>query len=301
MPLALDAVPTSVRGIAAGHIQLIAMRHRMLAVAALSGGVSEPRSLEIFWVVLAALIAHFEHGVLSRKDIGARATGAISNATLSRAVRDAERLGLVWTGPSPTDRRSQIIMPDRRAIAYVLAPQRVRRAWAAYFEVLQAALLDDPAAPALHRPVLTAWLARLQRLPASRKAIITGKLQLKAFERSLRILLGFRAPGDFSLAYETFWIVTEANIASTENRGVTQKDLTARASGMFSPATISRAIHNAEAKNFITSTAAKSDNRVRSLLPTDYALRVFWDPIRIDQAWREYMEIFTQIVPMVER
>ena len=272
----------------------------MLAVSALSGGLPGPRALEVFWVVLGAVVAHFEHDALSRKDIAARATGAVSNATLSRAVRDAERLGLVTTRPSPTDGRSQIIMPQRRAIAYALAPQRAGVAWAAYFAILRSAFQDNPATPEVYRPVLEAWLEDLQRLPIARKVIISTKLQLKALERSLHILLGFRAPGDFSLAYETFWIVTEANIASTENRIVTQKDLTARASGMFSPATISRAIHNAETKNWITSVAAQPDNRVRCLLPTDYALSVFWDQVRIDQGWREYMEIFTRVVPVAD-
>ncbi len=301
LPLPLDAIPTSVRGITVGHIQLTAMRHRMLAVNALYEGSPSPRALEVFWIVLGALVAHFEHGALSRKDIAARATGAISNATLSRAVGDAERLGLVTTRPSPTDSRSQIIMPRRRAIAYLLAPQRVRMAWAAYFDILRKAFQDNPATSEVHRPALDAWLENLQRLPTTSKAIITGKLQLKALERSLRILLRFRAPGDFSLAYETFWIVTEADIASIENRIVTQKDLTARASGMFSPATISRAITNAEAKNWITVVAAESDNRVRNLLPTPYALSDFWNQPRIDQGWREYLEIFTQVVPMTDR
>lgn len=290
----LRRVAAADKALAVGRLHRKAMHRRMAVIRRFRDQAHMPRALEAYWVVLAAMVARLEGRPLTQKDLAASGTGAISAATISRAVNDVERHGWIVTAASGTDSRSQVIEPTPRALAFFVSPERVAGSWDDFFAILAAAVAPlqgtDPAA----WPFAEAWLARLDLLPVEAKALATGRLQLTTFERAIRIILRGRAPGDFARAYEGFWVIVETIVAALEGSLLTQKDLTIRARGLTSAATISRVIGELQAHQWVTIEALPTDSRVRVLAPSALALQAFLAVPRVEQAWRACTSIFLQ-------
>ena len=126
-------------------------------------------------------------------------------------------------------------------------------------------------------------------IPPEAKALALGRFHLRALARQWDIIRVVRGRRDIRRALEGFWIVLEALVAHFEARTLTQKDLTARAEGTSSAATISRAIGDIEQEGWIRTIPTPGDHRVRTIQVTEQALGLYL--MRVDSGWDDFWSI----------
>lgn len=295
--LGLDAlVPHRSKALAVGRFHRDVLRRRLEAIRVLCGAAQGARALEMFWIVQSAVVAALDDEDVSQKQLAARVAGSISVSTISRTVQDAEQLGWVQTRPSARDQRIRMIAPSDRATAFFLDPARLAAEWADCQAVLSDLRDQTVRAYPDTGTRLDAWFAALARLTDLDRARITGRLQLTAFDRLLRILVDARGGPDFVRGHEAFWIVLETIVTAVEGGVLTQKDLAARAAGLYSAATLSRVVRNAVARGWVVSRAGH-DGRTRMLEPTSRALEYFFSERQVDSGWHDYVGIFLRAAP----
>ncbi|WP_206030203.1 MarR family transcriptional regulator [Roseomonas sp. AR75] len=88
-----------------------------------------------------------------------------------------------------------------------------------------------------------------------------------------RGMVAIRVAGQPSVrSREVAWCVAEALNASFHGQRLTHKDLAALASGVISPATVTRALDRAELRGLVTRRPAPEDARVLLIAPTAAAV-----------------------------
>jgi hypothetical protein len=248
-------LPHAAKALVVGRLHLSVLHRRMAAIRALCGAEPGARALEMFWVIVNAMSAELEHEDLTQKQLTARVAGAISNATMSRTIHDAERLGWIRTRVSPSDQRSRVITALPAATAYFRDPAWIGAAWDDCLRSLAALREETCRRHPEAADSFDAWLDRLRALADLDRLRVLGHLQLTAFDRFIRILIAARGQADFVRGHEAFWVVVETILAAVEGRVLTQKELTARAAGLYSAPTLSRVVQDAATRGWIVSRA----------------------------------------------
>ena len=126
-------------------------------------------------------------------------------------------------------------------------------------------------------------------IPIDAKALALARFHLAAFARRGAVIRQFRTLREIFRSLEAFWIIQEAILAHFEKRTLTQKDLTARATGTSSAATMSRSIRDVAREGWIVIETDKSDTRVRTIHATSRALEYYLS--RVDDGWDEFWSI----------
>jgi DNA-binding HxlR family transcriptional regulator len=102
------------------------------------------------------------------------------------------------------------------------------------------------------------------------RAAALGEMYALAQRRSM---VAIRVVGQPSVrSREVTWCVAEALNAAFNGRRLTHKDLVALASGVISPATLTRALDRAEHRGLVTRRTAPEDARVVLIEPTEVAV-----------------------------
>jgi DNA-binding transcriptional ArsR family regulator len=102
------------------------------------------------------------------------------------------------------------------------------------------------------------------------RAAALGEMYALAQRRSM---VAIRVVGQPSVrSREVTWCVAEALNAAFNGRRLTHKDLVALASGVISPATLTRALDRAEHRGLVTRRTAREDGRVVLIEPTAAAV-----------------------------
>lgn len=289
---ALAAITDQEKAEFAGRMHLLAMRHRHRVIRKVRQAGEVSRGTEMSWVVLGALLGFLERRVVTQKSLAAAMAGALSPPTLSRAIRDAVNEGWLTTRVHPDDVRLRVIEVSEQAIHSFVRDSVVAASWEYHTQPLRTLrdqlLANRPA----HGRVFGTWLAERDRWPVHDKALIVTRLHVTTFERLVSLILAHRRPGDFTRAYETLWIILEAILVRLDGDVLTQKQLVAAANGLFSPATISRAVHECTEKQWIVSARSEHDSRVLQILPADRALAYFYNPTQVASAWQAYFSLF---------
>lgn len=289
---ALAAITDTEKAVFAGRMHLLAMRHRHHVIRKVRQPGEVSRGTEMSWVVLSALLGFLERRVVTQKSLAAAMAGALSPPTLSRAIRDAVNEGWITTRVHPDDVRLRVIEVSEQSVHSFVRDSVIVASWDYHTQPLRDLrdqLLVDRSA---HGRVFGAWLAERDRWPVQDKALTVTRLHAKTFERLVSLILAHRQPGDFTRAYETLWIILEAILARIDGNAVTQKQLVAAADGLFSSATISRAVHECTEKQWVVSARSERDSRVLQILPADRALAYFYHPPQVASAWQDYFSLF---------
>lgn len=100
------------RAVVAAHAGMMRRQFALLA----SGRVPVVRGLEMIWCFLEAVLAAQRGARLTQKDLYALCSGAMSMATLSRAVADGVKRGYLAQRPAPEDSRVKLIEPTARGL-----------------------------------------------------------------------------------------------------------------------------------------------------------------------------------------
>lgn len=118
------------------------------------------------------------------------------------------------------------------------------------------------------------------------KALALGRLHLAAVRQRAAAMRKYPELGDTQRGAVAVWILLEALVAHLEARDLTQKDLAARANGLVSAATVSRAIGAVERQGWIAARPGLDDHRLRllTLTPTGLALCLANTP----RNWEEF-------------
>jgi len=291
---ALAAITERERAIFAGRTHLLAMRHRHRVVRRVRQSGEVSRTMEMAWVVLGALLGYLERRVVTQKNLAAAMAGAVSPPTLSRAIHDAIDEGWITTHPHPDDVRLRVIEVSEKSVHSFTRDSVIEASWAYHTQPLRDLLAQLLADRPSHGRVFGAWLAERDRWPVHDRGLIVTRLHAKTFERLVLLILAHRRPGDFTRAYETLWIILEAILAQVDGGVLTQKDLVAAANGLFSSATISRAVRECTEKQWITCARSARDSRVLSIHPAERALAHFYHPNQVAGAWRDYFPLFAE-------
>lgn len=289
---ALAVITDQERAVFAGRMHLLAMRHRHNVVRKVRQSGEVSRTMEMTWVVLGALLGFLEHRLVTQKSLAAAMTGAVSPPTLSRAIHDAVDEGWVTTRVHPDDIRLRVIEASEQSIHSFARDSVIGASWDYHtgpLRDLRDRLLADRHT---HGLVFGAWLAERDRWSVRDKTLVITRLHVKTFERLVFLILSHRRPGDFTRAYETLWIILEAILTQIDGDVVTQKQLVAAADGLFSPATISRAVHECTEKEWVVCERSAQDSRVLRILPAERALTYFYHPAQVATAWRDYFSLF---------
>lgn len=289
---ALIAITDRERAVFAGRLHLLAMRHRHRIVHKVLRPGDVSRTVEMTWIVLGALLGFQERRVVTQKDLVAAMAGAISPSTLSRAVGDAVDEGWVSTRAHPDDVRLRVIEVTEKCIHSFVRDAVVDASWEYHTQPLRdlrdQLLADRPQ----HGRIFGAWLAERDQWPIRDKALAITRLHAKTYERLVSLVLAHRRPGDFTRAYETLWIIMESILAQVDGGAVTQKQLVAAAAGIFSAATISRAVRECTEKQWVECAPSAHDGRVLRILPAERSLAHFYHPTQIADAWQAYFSLF---------
>jgi len=125
--------------------------------------------------------------------------------------------------------------------------------------------------------------------PRSARAEAVAALHLLALRRQcdkIRALFGDDPP---PRAREVLWVALEAALAQLRGERIAQRDLVARAEGLLSGPTLSRAVADAERADLLVSEPALEHARLRWLRPTARTLRLLEG--RADAAFAEFATI----------
>ena len=285
-------IPLREKALFTARLHLAVMRHRMRVIVQSRESGEVVRGTEMFWVILGALIGHLENETVTQKSLAATVDGAFSAATISRAIRDARIRGWITVRADPRDIRSRAVFVTEKTIGRFTNETGIQSSWAYHLRALTPLQEFVRKNHANVSAVFDAWIDGLNRLPLASKTLVLCHLHQKAFERFVAIVLVHRQPGEFTRVYEIFWMFLETIVAALDGKPMTQKDLVANASGLYSDATISRVVQEGVDKGWIVATPAVFDARVRQLTPTDKVLADFYREEKVARSWRDYMSIF---------
>jgi DNA-binding MarR family transcriptional regulator len=133
------------------------------------------------------------------------------------------------------------------------------------------------------------WKVLSDHVPLHAKAIAAAQWHQCAILRQAASVREYRPRHDSARAHEGYWIVLEACLAHLEGRTLTQKDLTAQASGTASAATVSRTIQGLEVRGILNVRVCEADARVRIIEPSARALDIFMS--RVESSWQAFWSI----------
>lgn len=91
------------------ELEAAALRRALTGAEALRDLVGAARALASYWVALEVACARGRDEPISQKQLAARAHGVWSQATISRAIQDLTRAGLLSIKENPRDRRSPFL------------------------------------------------------------------------------------------------------------------------------------------------------------------------------------------------
>ncbi|MBI0432447.1 hypothetical protein [Roseomonas sp. KE0001] len=113
-PAPLDAASEAA---VAAHVAVLRRQYALLAQAGRGGPVV--RGPEMLWCFLEAALAQSRGERLTHKDLQAYCAGALSPATLSRALADAVARGYLLQSPAPEDSRVKLITPSEGGMRFL--------------------------------------------------------------------------------------------------------------------------------------------------------------------------------------
>jgi hypothetical protein len=91
----LDRVPLHAKAIAARRWYQYAMLRQAASLREFRENHDSARTSEGYWIVIETCLAHLEGRTLTQKDLAARASGAASAATVSRAIQGLDERGFL--------------------------------------------------------------------------------------------------------------------------------------------------------------------------------------------------------------
>jgi hypothetical protein len=133
------------------------------------------------------------------------------------------------------------------------------------------------------------WKVLSEHVPLHAKAIAVARWHQCAILRQAASVRDYRERHDSARTQEGYWIVLEACLAHMEGRTLTQKELTAQASGTASAATVSRTIQGLDERGFLNVRVCEADARVRIVEPSARALDIFMS--RAESSWQAFWSI----------